>query len=32
MGANVFNRPKTQRDVARFSSQVSGSSFDSVRR
>jgi hypothetical protein len=32
MGANVFRRPQTQRDVARFLSQVRGSQFDSVRR
>ena len=32
MGANVFSRPQTQRDVARFFSQVEGSAFDSVRR
>ena len=32
MGANVFSRPQTQRDVARIFSQVKGSPFDSVRR
>ena len=32
MGANVFSRLQTQRDVARFFSQVRGSLFDSVRR
>jgi hypothetical protein len=32
MGANVFRRPQTQRDVARIFSQVKGSPFDSVRR
>jgi len=32
MGANVFSRPQTQRDVARFFSQIRGSPFDSVRR
>jgi hypothetical protein len=32
MRANVFSRPPTQRDVARFFSQVRRSRFDSVRR
>jgi hypothetical protein len=32
MGANVFRRPQTQRDVARIFSQVKGSPLDSVRR
>jgi hypothetical protein len=32
MGANVSRRPQTQRNVARFFSQVRGSGFDSVRR
>jgi hypothetical protein len=32
MGANVFRRLQTQRDVARIFSQVKGSLFDSVRR
>ena len=32
MGANVFSRPQTQRDVARTFWQVKGSPFDSVRR
>ena len=32
MGANVFSRPQTQRDVARIFSQVRGSPLDSVRR
>jgi hypothetical protein len=32
MGANVFSRPQTQRDVVGFFSQVIGSPFDSVRR
>ena len=32
MGANVFSRPQTQRDVARIFSQVKGSPFDSARR
>jgi hypothetical protein len=31
MGANVFRRPQTQRDVARIFSQVKGSPFDSFR-
>jgi hypothetical protein len=32
MGANVFSRPQTQRDVLRMFVQVRASSFDSVRR
>jgi hypothetical protein len=32
MGANIFSRPQTQRDVARILSQVRGSQLDSVRR
>jgi hypothetical protein len=32
MGANVFSRPQTERDVARIFSQVTGSPLDSVRR
>ena len=32
MGANVFRRLQTQRDVARIFSQVKASLFDSVRR
>jgi hypothetical protein len=32
MGANVFSRPQTQRDVLRMFVQVDGSPFDSVRR
>ena len=28
MGANVFRRPQTQRDVARIFSQVKGSPLD----
>ena len=32
MGANVFSRLQTQRDVARMFPQVKGSQFDSVRR
>jgi len=32
MGANVFSRFQTQRDVGRFFSQVKGSPLDSVRR
>jgi hypothetical protein len=32
MGANVFRRLQTQRDVARIFSQVKGSLLDSVRR
>jgi hypothetical protein len=32
MGANVFSRPRAQRDPVRMSSQASGSQFDSVRR
>jgi hypothetical protein len=32
MGANVFSRPQTQRDVARIFSQVKGSPLDSIRR
>jgi hypothetical protein len=32
MGANVFSRPQTQRDVARILSQAKGSLHDSVRR
>jgi len=32
LGANVFRRPQTQRDVARTFSQVKGSPLDSVRR
>jgi hypothetical protein len=32
MGANVFSRLPTQRDVARIFSQVKGSPLDSVRR
>jgi hypothetical protein len=32
MGANVFSRPQTQRDVARTFLQVKGSPLDSVRR
>ena len=32
MGANVFSRPQTERDVARIFSQVKGSPLDSVRR
>ena len=32
MGANVFSRPQTQRDVARFFPQVRGSQFDAGRR
>jgi hypothetical protein len=32
MGANVFRRPQTQRDVARIFSQVKGSPLDSGRR
>ena len=32
MGANVFSRPQTQRDVARTFLQVKGSLLDSVRR
>ena len=32
MGANVFSRLQTQRDVARMFAQFSGSLFDSVRR
>jgi hypothetical protein len=31
MGANVFSRPQTKRDVARIFSQVKGSPLDSVR-
>jgi hypothetical protein len=31
MGANVFSRPQTQRDVFRMFMQVMGSQFDSVR-
>jgi hypothetical protein len=31
MAANVFSRPRTQRDVLRIFSQVKGSTFDSVR-
>ena len=32
MGANVFRRPQTRRDVARFFAQVRSPRFDSVRR
>jgi hypothetical protein len=32
MGANVFSRPRTQRDPLRMSAQFKGSPFDSVRR
>ena len=32
MGANVFSRPQTQRDVLRMFVQVMDSQFDSVRR
>ena len=32
MGANVFSRPQTQRDVPRIFSQVKSSQFDSARR
>ena len=32
MGANVFSRPQTQRDVARTFLQVKGSLLNSVRR
>jgi hypothetical protein len=32
MGANVFSRPRTQRDILRTFVQVMGSQFDSVRR
>jgi len=32
MGASVFSRPQTQRDVARIFSQVNGSPFDYGRR
>jgi hypothetical protein len=32
MGANVFSRPQTPHDPIRFSSQVTDSQFDSVRR
>ena len=28
MGANVFSRPQTQRDVARIFSQIRGSPFE----
>jgi hypothetical protein len=31
MGANVFSRPQTQRDVVRTFLQVKGSLLDSVR-
>jgi hypothetical protein len=31
MGANVFSRPQTQRDVARIFLQVKGSPLDRVR-
>jgi hypothetical protein len=31
MGANVFSRPRTQRDPFRMSAQVKGSPFDSTR-
>jgi len=32
MGANVFSRPRTQRDPLRMSVQLKGSPFDSARR
>jgi len=32
MGANVFSRVQTQRDLVRLSTQVKGSRFDSARR